>query len=121
MPNKSVPSAGSVAHKEKRSRAPIAAGDYHTSGGEPIAKVSHSEDRRVPSNPKHGPIPNIKKTSTQGFADAKRARGHAYPESKVVDAHDNPGVHREQTRKQVGGNVRSEKTVSSFGGKKYSA
>ena len=116
--NKSKPLAGTVAHDEKKSRAPRAKGHYHT-GNELIAKVSQDEDRRVPSTPSSGPIPNAKKSATQGFADHKRARGRAYEYSEVVDAHDNPGTHREQTRKQVGGNVRNEKTVSSFGGKHY--
>ena len=69
-------------HPEKLSRAPIAAGDYHTSAGEPIAKVSHSEDRRKPSAPTHGPVPHPEKTSLHGEFGVE-SRGHDYKYSKV--------------------------------------
>lgn len=86
MANRTVPSAGSTAHTNKKSRSPIPGGkaEYHT-GNEVIGQVptGTKEDQRLPANPTAGPVPNSKKVATQGFADAKRARGHAYPESKV--------------------------------------
>src|SRR5689334_18492650 len=107
-----------VPHPEKLSRAPIPGGkaEYFHDGGAngPTATVPNGakEDRRVPSTPNHGLTPHPEKVKTQGFADHEKARGRKYEYSEVEDAHDNPGVGREQTRKQVGGNVRNETTTS---------
>lgn len=117
---RSKPSAGATVHNEKKSRAPRAKGHYHA-GNELISKVSQDEDRRVPSKPSAGPVPNVKKAATQGFAGHEKARGHAYQYSEVLDAHDNPGTAHAAAEVQIGGNVRNEKTVSSFGSKPYKA
>jgi hypothetical protein len=121
--NKSKPSAGSTAHAEKKSRAPRAAGHYHT-GNEEIAKVSQDEDRRVPgSNPTAGPVPNSKKAATRGFADHKSARGQAYPESKVdTSNHEKMRSETDGTKyMKAHGSKRTIANTSSFGGKRYEA
>lgn len=121
MSNRTVPSAGSTAHGEKKSRAPRAAGHYHA-GNEEIAKVNQGEDRRAPgSNPSAGPTPNAQKESTQGFADAKRARGHAYPESKVdTSNHEKMRSETDGTKyMKAHGSKRTIANTSSFGGRRY--
>ena len=98
---------------DKLSRSPLPAGDHQASTG----------DQRIPSQPSAGPAPNVKKAATQGFADAKRARGHAYPESKVdTSNHEKMRSETDGTKyMKAHGSKRTIANTSSFGGRRYEA
>lgn len=84
--NKSKPSAGSIAHDEKKSHAPLPAGHHQASTGEVIQKLPQVKDQRIPSTPDSITDRSRKdKQRVQGeFGVA--SRGHDYKYSDVKDA-----------------------------------